>query len=293
MPAAITSRRVLAPLAIVLLLVSALLPARYSLYGPPLHNAMLVLLKPLSLRLHALGSQLRDRPVTPVDRTLEQLQEEILVLEGDLRRIQEENRALRQQIAQLSGLQQRLGRMQYRPVFARVTGRNADPGGELLFIEAGRRDGLDVGMIVADAGASGFGGPQLVGRIVQVQQATAAVRPITAAGTLLRLELSQDPQKWTLFRAAGPDLLVAADANRDLKVSEGDVARLADDHGPDGWAEAAKFMLVGEVIRVAPDPNEPLLKRVEVQPRRPLLQLDEVMVLVAGDATQDAPEAAP
>lgn len=295
MPPAITSRRVLIPGVIVMLLASSLLPAEYCFYGPPLHNAVLVLVSPLSGRISALGSRLYDRSGPPIDRTLEQLRDDLLVLEGENRRLQEENRMLRDQITQLSGLQRRIGPSKYRPIFARVTGHSVPgagggPGGGgggamsgMLLIDAGIRDGLDVGMVVADVGAGGFGGPQLVGRIVQVQHATAAVEPITAKGNLLRLELSSAPERWVLFRAAGPDLLIAADADRDMPVKVGDLARLADPPLVGAgrvWPPAAHFMLIGTVTRIVPDPNEPLWQRIEVRPTRPLTHLSEVMVLI-------------
>jgi len=280
MPApAITSRRLLAPVVVVILLASSLLPSRYCFYGPPLHNAVLVLVSPLSVRLSAIGSRFYDRSGPPVDRTLEQLRDDLLVLEAENRRLEEENRLLREQMTQLSGFQRRIGPTKHRPLFARVTGYSAAGAGTLM-IDAGIRDGLDVGMVVADVGAGGFGGPQLVGRIVQVQHATAAVQPLTARGNLIPIQLGGEPDRWLPFRAVGGDLLVAADADRDLRIKVGNLARLADTGGPDRWPQVAHFMLVGTVTRIVPDPNEPLWQRIEVMPTRPLAHLREVMVLI-------------
>ena len=279
MPAPITSRRLLPPVAFLLLLISALLPARYSLHVPPLYNAMHLLLSPVSSRLQAFGSRLHDRPLSEA-RTTEQLRDELLLQGGDLKRANEEVLRLREQLAMLTTLRKQGGGKWDQPLLARVLARSTDPGSQTLTLDAGLRDGLDVGMVVVDAGAAGQGGPQLVGRIVQVQSATCVVGLISAPGSVLRLRIGPATEGWTLFRATHAGTLVATDAKRDLPVSIGDPAWLTDDEGPDPWPPIAQFTLAGTVTSIQPDPNEPLLTRIEVTPLRSLRSLRQVVIYI-------------
>lgn len=274
MPAPVTSRRVILPLVIAILLALSLMPARYALYGPPLHNAAMVVLGVLTNPLNALGARLHEKkPEVAHEQTFEQYQRRVLEMEGEIDQLKAEVTRLREENEQLSGFRGRFGEHRYRFIAAHVTARSPDPAAETFTIDRGTVHGLEVGAIVVD-------GPHLLGRVVQVQRATAAVEPLAAKGRTLKVALGSAPERAVFFKSDGSGLLIAANADRRLQVSPGDPARLADDFGLNPWPEAAKFMLIGRVERAEPDLKNPLWQRIEVRPLRSLLNQNDVTVVV-------------
>ena len=263
------------PLAVVTLLALSLIPARYAVYGPPLHNAVMVPLGLLSNPLNALGSRFHEKGQVQGEQTIDQYQRRVLEMEGEIDRLKAELSRLREENEQLSGFRGRFGEHKYRFIAARVMARSPDPAAETFQIDKGGKHGLEVGAIVVD-------GPHLLGRVVQVQAGTAVVEPLTVRGRVLKVVLSGSPGRAVLFKSDPSGLLVATNADRKLAISVGDQARLADDFGVNPWPEAARYMLIGQVERVEPDLNNPLWQRVEVRPLRTLLNQNEVTVMVPG-----------
>ncbi len=272
MPASnLTSRRLAVPALIAALVAGSLLPARAVFFGPWLHNAAMVLLWP-SRWLNAWGSSWYDKPSVPVDKTLEGLRDELLTMEGLVRRQEAEVRRLREENAQLSGLRRFVGES-YRLIPARVLGRSSDPAANTLLIDRGSRHGVSVGQIAVD-------GPSLLGRVVAVQHSSAAIEPLTAPGNLYRAVVGNEKERFVLLRSAGPDLLIADNIEQSFGVKQGDYVRLADDRRLTSWPTVAQYLILGRVEAVENDPNNPLWKRIIV---RPLQSLDHLgrMTLVA------------
>lgn len=276
----LTLHRLLLPGLLAGLLVTSLLPARWAFYSRPLGNAALVLLYP-AVWVNGIGSRLRGRPVNVLDGNIETLSNELLKMDGLLRQKDEEIRRLRLENAHLAGLRRAFGES-YQYIQTRVIGSGMDPSAPTLIIDTGSRHGLRLGMVVVD-------GPDLVGRIVQVQHNSAVVHPITAPNSSVKVALDSpavddDAQRILLLQSGGQDLFISDKVDANLAVKVGDFARLADDNRFNPWPQVAQFMVVGEVTAVSPDPDNPLWQRVQVRPRKPLYHTSQLTVIAPADA---------
>jgi cell shape-determining protein MreC len=262
-------RRLLPPVLLLGLLVLALLPSRWSFYGPPLHGAVKTILSPLSLRFIRLSSAVRqqfDRPIL-AGGDLERLSDELRYKDALIIAAQRRIADLEILTAELQGLRQRLGDSY---VFRRVdvVGRSTDPFSGTFQIAQGAMDRLAVGIPAVD-------GANLIGRIVQVTPTTASIEPITAAGTLVQVLLAPSslPLSGLPAERARPVQIVsdgrrfrADDVDRTIPVQVGDYARLDDTGGPAGWPLSVQGYIVGQVISAEPNPDDPLRQRIVIRP---------------------------
>src|SRR4051794_162018 len=98
-------RRLVAPLALLGLAVLSLLPAKWCGYGPPLGNAVGVLLRPLSMPLLKISSQLRHRSEHPTLGDAENLSDELRERDTMILALQRRVRDLELLTSQMQGLQ--------------------------------------------------------------------------------------------------------------------------------------------------------------------------------------------
>jgi cell shape-determining protein MreC len=271
-------------------LLLSFMPARFCGYGPPLSNALFVLLKPMTLPLWRLTSAIRQHTEHPALGDADMLSDELRDRDTMILAMQRRVRELELENAELQGLRRGLGDS-YLFRRATVLGASSEGGGAMLQIDLGARDGIRPGFAVVE-------GANLVGRIIQVAQATSTLRPVTSAGLVEvlfappivpREGLSPQRQRTCLLKATGNDLLTADDVDRELKIAVGDYARLSDEHGPETWPGAAQGMIVGRVTHVQPNPNDPLRQSVQVRPLFSPRLVDAVTILVPRPAGEAKP----
>lgn len=289
---ALTSRRALA-LLIAVLAVTSLLKARYCVYGPPLRNAVDTLLMPVARPLNTLTADVRGHADRPVLGDLQHLSDELRYEQALVISLQKRVRELELSNAALQGLSHRIGQ-DYVFREAHVIGRSSDPAARTLIIDKGARGGLRTGMVVVD-------GANLVGKLIEVGPSTSVLGLITSPDTLLEVVLTPPHlpkgglpaarQHVTQLKVNKKHQLYADDLDRVVPVAAGDYARLDDERGPEGWPQAVQGMIVGQVVSVSPNPNQPLLQSVVVEPMRSLLHLETVTVVVprssSGEATTE------
>lgn len=289
----IHQRHVLAGV-VVLLLVSSLLPGGWvNSYSRAPRHLLGAITAPLTRPLKRLSDAIRRPAEVDVfgndpSRWKDALESEVQYR----RRLEQELREARDNIAQLSHVRQHLDLSGFELKVAYVTHGSNDPAHPALTISRGRRDGLQPGFVVA----SGF---NLVGRVTSVGPASSTVTLITAADTLLStrivpVTLDAPPREHLAqLRPQKGAGRFTAQANVDDPVEVGDLAHLADHF----WPPEAQALVVGSVTAIEKDPSDPLLRRIiEVMPPRSLAYLDRVVVLVPtqGGVTSrvesDAPE---
>ncbi len=304
MPRSSASTRRLAVAGLLLLIViSAFVPARLAGYAHSLGRAVETALLPVSHPLTFLSSRARQvmagrrsqmpddlqavvnrlpaqyqaaaQAIAHLSQNLEEQNQINFALTRQVMRLREENQALRNLRAQLGDE----AAMRLRLPVASIVGRGSDPAAETCTLNQGARDGLAIGQPAVK-------GANLVGRIVSVGPVTATMELITRSE--LRLEaiitpprlpggaLPEDRRTIVQFVARPPDRLVASDVRSETPAAVGDYVRLVDRD----WPDAVQGMIVGRVQRIEPLRDSPLLKRVIIEPRLNLRTLTAVTVIV-------------
>lgn len=271
---ALTFRRGLVA-AVIVLMVLSLLPHRFTGYATIVRSVTVSTLSLLAQPLHAVASSLRRYEERPVLGEQEQLSQRIQSLEAEVMALRERERQLVRTVEELEGLRRRLGET-YEYRVASVIGRSSD---NTLQLNIGTRQGVRVGMAVVERAS-------IVGRISQVGPTSSTLSLITAPDTLIEVVavpatlrgpvLPEDRRGRLLLQPARANLMVALEVDAQLPVEAGDYARLLDER----WPRAVQGMIVGQVIGVEDDPDDPLLKLVGVRPMTSLPDLDEVTVIV-------------
>jgi rod shape-determining protein MreC len=192
----------------------------------------------------------------------------------------------RQLVKELSGARQRVALVEADFVPARVAAGRADPRQPDLTIDRGTYDGVRVDQAVV-------AGDDLVGRVVGANSASATVRLIGSVGGVLEVRLTaaagphdQAATTRALLRCGAESDAFAAEvgAAQDAPIQVGDLATLADPR----WPRQALGFVVGSVTDVQVSPDNPLLQRLIVRPRRDLARLDSVLVVVLRGAEEAA-----
>lgn len=130
---------------------------------------------------------------------------------------------------------------------------------------------------------------QLCGRVVQADEQTALVLPITAMSAQpilgnVMLDETRTNTARCMLRAIGKGLLegdvtrpAAQDDTSELgSIQVGMEVRLLDDQ----WPRHAQMLLIGTVESVDPSPNQPLRQRITVRPSTDLRSVPEVFFRV-------------
>ena len=278
MPTYLTQRRALVIVAAVLLL-SSLAPVRVSSKLAYLPGSIVSFTtQPFTQGLRWLATTLRP----PTERELDLSDAETRQLYGEalslIRRLEYKLAAAEQQIALLTQ-SRTIALSGVQLVDASVTGYSGERLNPVLSINRGRAGGIYPGAPVV----SGF---NLVGRVTEAYPASADVGLVNAPGaTLLVRILPPTPEagprevKEMIHLTEGGEMWEVSVA-KGQPVREGDIAQLSDP----SWPPEAQGYLIGQVVEVEPDPQNPLnAKRVRIRPMAPLTELSRVTVLVPAE----------
>ncbi|MFI4917595.1 MAG: rod shape-determining protein MreC [Phycisphaerales bacterium JB060] len=172
-----------------------------------------------------------------------------------------------------------------RQVAAPVIGRFSESSSAALQVRAGTGRG------VVENSVAVVEGLQLLGRVERVTSAWCVVRPITdnAAGGIMALVMtseSLDSGIQCRLEPAGGGLLKGPAAwqpefegEEPVEIVVGMTVRLRDET----WPRSAQMLIVGEVVEVAPAPDEPTRTVITVAPTVPLQRVSEVVLRVPID----------
>lgn len=283
--------------AVVVLTVLSLLPVSWIGWVSALHNPVLTVIAPLQQSVRSVAVWFRPPLGVADDKELEQLRAYAAELNAMYLRTKLEADDLRARIREISRAMDLNPQLAVRTIMAPIIGAGADLSGGLITVKAGAREGVEVGNVVAIRGI------YLFGRVKRVSDRTAEVLPITY------LPRKRDPEKIGAAimldeQRIGPrcDLAPTGDGLLSGKVQDdvdpnspqqttpvpGMLVRLIDD----AWPASAKMLIVGQVDRIEPAPDQPLRKIVFVRPVYNIDRWSEVMIRIPENSSA-SPSAAP
>ena len=271
----LNARRVLAALVVVLAL-SAVLPTSWAgvIAGVPVwvvNGTLKVATDPLT----ALSSWVRGPADLPPQMPEDLLaRENFLILEAQILGLQQQLDEAREQLAELGSIAIEQ-RQSVLLLPARVVSAARDRTNPTMTINRGTAHGVEVGQVVVK-------GANLVGVVKQVDRTTANVLLVTAAETRMAVQL-RDPDPRSGAPPLTASLRVDSGADRFLAdigvadaVATGYLAFLRDN----AWPSEAAGYIVGQVVDVVRDPNDPIVRRIAViQPRVDLRYATTVYVV--------------
>lgn len=276
-----TTAAALLPLAVAVLVVTSLLPARFSTpWVRPIGAQFTVVFAPVSRTFNMVG-QLFTRPrldANSIDPDTAQLI--IDDLQARNRQLENENVSLRSRIDELSRGGSLLPDIPVRILMRPVT----EPGGRLMRVRGGQGDGVTRNTF-ATSGPS-----QLVGRVVSVEARTSVLQPITAGDTpKVNARVLFDPASSAglacLLESMGDGTLtgpvtVEGSPNGAPSLLVGQTVVLNDDQ----WPAHAQFFVLGLVESVVDHPVTSTRKIVTVRPTVDVRRVSEVYLRVPLDA---------
>ena len=149
--------------------------------------------------------------------------------------------------------------------------------GEMLVVRTGTREGVYRGAVVTAQSV------HLVGRVADADARTSRVLPITARGSMriLGVVVVDDDtgrQASCVLEPVGDGTLVGEVSpppdGRAEEIQKGQTVRLFDEQ----WPRHAQMLVIGEVVRVEPSLEQPLRRRITVQPRVNPRRAGEVII---------------
>jgi len=208
-------------------------------------------------------------------------------------REQSENQRLREQIAELQSNAASMGgmRLDVRLLAAPVIGASTDLSSGLLAVRAARGSGITPGTTVAVVV-----GVQLLGRVDSVRGWIPMVRPITdrSAGRVEGVVVLGDSREAPRLRCSltprgdgtlsGPVEDAGATIGEGASLAVGQRVRLDDR----AWPESAQQLVLGEVERIEPNPEQPLRRMIVVRPLVDLSRISEVVLRIPIGGATDA-----
>lgn len=272
----VTSRRALGA-ALLLLSLSALLPAELTAWAGWVRDPVMAALAPAAQPLRWLSGWIR-----PAERGAPE-PEAVRALEDDRDRFRMLWRRSERRVGELERLVEDLQRgralyaeLRVSDVLAPVVGASADASGGTLLVRAGRDRGVTVNTVAAARGV------HLVGLVVDVGARTSDVLPVTHRRTgWIRCVVDTGGEAAALpgcqLEPTGSGLLRGElDAGAE-GVEEGMEVRLLDE----GWPQAAQMLVVGRVRAVERKESQPLRRVLVVEPALDVRRVDVVSLRVA------------
>ena len=189
------------------------------------------------------------------------LKERIMALEHSVSLLEEDKR----QIERLAALEKRQHDLNLSGVICRVVGRDPSPSRHLAFLNKGRKDGIQLSMVVL--------GPQgLVGQIVEVQSDWSKVLLITDPDSKIGAILERSREAGLIVGQPNGLLTLeylspGADVRETDKVLTGGFGK----RFPEG-------ILIGEVVGFGRR-EEDLLYHAWVKPAEPVSRVEEVLCI--------------
>jgi len=148
--------------------------------------------------------------------------------------------------------------------------------GDTLTIRTGTGEGVDAGTVVTARSV------QLIGRVAEAGARTSQVLPITAPGQTLQgfvvLDEETGRRAACLLESAGEGTLIGTTSDpadgRAQELMIGQTIRLYDE----AWPRHAQMLVIGEIERIEPSPNQPLRRLITVRPRVDIRRISEVIL---------------
>jgi hypothetical protein len=274
-------------LVVCVLLVLALLPARYSGWvrwiGGLVETVLTPITHPLSGVSRWLSSSSGPEVAPEVQRQLTEERDRFQTLFLQQR---DENTRLRDLITELQRGVKLNPDLPVTQLAAPVVGVSSDLASAVMRVRAGTSDGVDTNAVVAAAGL------QLLGKVIEVSARQCLVQPITskASGGLIGVVMFDDehPGATCSLKPAGEGSLVgdvgeSADqkAGWEQSVKVGATVRLSD---TERWPKSAQYLVVGRIERVEPNPAMPLRPKIVVRPSIRLERASEVILRLSREA---------
>lgn len=265
------------PLAVGLLLVTALLPARLLGWAGWFSAQAFVVVSPIAHPITR-GVDL----IIPASRTVagNEATERERTLRDELERVRVRLLQSEQRVTEMESLVEQLSRgslLQPDVEVSQLPRRLVSQAGEMLVVRTGTHEGVHRGAVITAQSV------QLIGRVAEANERTVLVQPITARGALKLLGVvildEQSGRRATcVLDPVGDGTLVGeVSPPEDGRVEEimvGQTVRLFDEQ----WPRHAQMLVIGEVVRVEPSANQPLRRRITVQPRVNPRRSGEVIV---------------
>ena len=285
------------PLTLVVTLALALLPASWRLpWQGDLARLVHVFLMPFSHAGNALGGWLRPAPsagdaLVPPEGGLEQLLEQIIEdrdrARAEYHRQRQRAEELEEQLRQLQQIPPETLRTASSSVIAHIAARHplSPLGVAELKVQRGAEVEISPGTIAVYAGV------HLLGRVVgEPSGATCSLLPIanpdtgSIRGRVFPRDDPLGPGTLTLIEPTGRGTFTA-NVDRESILHEGDVLRLDDRR----WPPTAQGMVLGEVVSVQANDEEPLRETIIIRPVYQVQQVASVTLIIehpadAGDS---------
>jgi cell shape-determining protein MreC len=272
----LTPRRSLLILAL-LLFVNAMLPERHAQTAGYIPATVVnFAAAPLAAPLKSLSGSLRAREPDRIEMgTPADVEVQYQLALQRLRQLEAELDEAQRLIMTLTQSREMLSLAGTRLVPARAWGFAGERVRPVVNIDRGRSRGIHEGMAVVH-------GINLVGRVDRAYANTADVELITAPNSRLQVRIlpprtDEAPRELVEILELAPDRRTfRVQVKIDAPVQQGDLAHLIDER----WPAEARGYVVGQVVRVNPDPSAPHSFRiVEVRPLAPLESLNRLTVL--------------
>jgi hypothetical protein len=274
-----------APAAIAILVLTSVLPVRYSGWMKWFGDLAVVIVTPLSDPASDISRWLAPATRGPAPpEEIARLEAEVETYRALHLRLQADNDDLRARIRELQRNIELTPDVPIRPVSAEVVGDTGDLSSGLVTLRRGSRHGVVRNTVVAVRGM------HLFGRVEEVSLETCRARPITdknagAIHTLIVLGEGLDapqlicrlvPQDDGTLK--GPvEHELAPDSTTALKAERGQTVYLNDET----WPRSSRMLIVGHVRSVELDPNNAQRQIVVVSPEINLSRVNEVVLRIA------------
>lgn len=267
-------------LAAALLLVLSFVPTRWSGWMTSVGRLTQFFAAPISQPFAAVSRWAAPATRQHDDDLVTMLRGELEAARSMMLRHESENQRLRSQIRELQhGIELNPG-LPVRQVMAPVYGTSSDLSSGMLRVRAGTAQEVDENAVATTSGL------QLVGRIVSAGARTSTVLPITSpkAGpvrAMVMIDATANGLVCTLTPVGDGTLRGPVEDRRDpttalaVQPQVGQQVRLSD---PDRWPAHSQMLLVGEVVKVEPAPDQPLRAIVVVAPM--IERLDRISEVV-------------
>ncbi len=281
------------PIAVVLLTVTAFLPPGVGAWPRWFGRLLEFFVAPVSQPVHGLAAYLAPAEErSKNDDAVRALEQQAESYRQQLMRMQLENEQLRQQITDLQQGIQLNSNLPVRQLHAAVIGSSSDLSSGLLWIKAGRSDGVEVNSVATARGL------WLLGRVTSSDAKTCQVQPITSRaagqlrGVVMLAETARGPE--CLLEPMGDGTLrgpvedlrewpagAAEPAGRTpgqpVQAQVGQTVRLADL----SWPKSSQALIIGRIERVEPAADQPLRQIVWVRPTLRLERVSEVVLRIS------------
>lgn len=273
------------PLAVGLLLVTALLPARWLGWAGWFSAQAFVIVSPIAHPITR-GVDL----IIPASRTVAgtEATERERTLRDELERVRVRLLQSEQRVTEMESLVEQLSRgslLQPDVEVSQLPRSIVSQAGEMLVVRTGTHEGVHRGAVITAQSV------QLIGRVAEANERTVLVQPITARGALkllgvVILDEASGRRATCVLDPAGDGTLVGEvsppEDGRAEEIMVGQTVRLFDEQ----WPRHAQMLVIGEVVRVEPSATQPLRRQITVQPRVNPRRSGEVIVRLPAASTQ-------